>query len=249
MIRIEADDVAGLTGAQTAALVQRRLGLAAEVDDRPRLPLPAPLAELLPTGVARGSTITHHGSMAMVLAIVATVSAAGGHVALVEPAGRRGLDASLLAVSELGGDLSRVSVIGPVPDEHRVAVLRALLDGLDLVVAGPGRLGGLTPHQGQILRALARKSESTLLLTEGQKIEAADLATAARCIGVEGLGWGRGVVRTQVYQVLLAPRGGQLVNGVIRSAPGPAGRIVWSLDTAAAAAPPARPRLLREAGT
>ncbi|MGW5312885.1 hypothetical protein ACWEQ0_23755 [Nocardia thailandica] len=249
VIRIDAEDVAGLSGVQTAAMVRQRLGRAAEVDTRPRLPLPAPIAELLPAGVVRGSTIAHHGSMTLVLGIVAAVSAAGGHVALVEPTDRPTIALGLLAVAELGGDLGKVAVIGPVREDH-VPVVHTLLDGVDLVVAGPGRAGGLAPRSARILQARARKCESTLLLTEGQRVEAADLATAARCVGFEGLGRGRGVIRTQLHQVMLAPRGGRTVGGVIRSAPGAGGRIEWSLEDAAdLTAPMPRPRLLRETGT
>ena len=62
--------------APVGRLANIRLGRPAEVDTRLRLPLPAPIAEL-PAGVVRGSTIAHHGSMTLVLGIVA--ACAGPH--------------------------------------------------------------------------------------------------------------------------------------------------------------------------
>ena len=108
MIRIDAADVAGLTSAQTAAMLAQRLGRADDLS-RARMPLPSALAQLLPAGVAAGSTIAHTGSTLPVQAMAAAVTAAGQHVALVAPTGRPDTAWSLLAVHELGGDLRRLA--------------------------------------------------------------------------------------------------------------------------------------------
>ena len=64
--------------------------------------------------------------------MVAAVTAAGGHAAIVgQP------DMGLLAAVEMGADLSRLAVI-PDPGADPVEVAAVLMDGMDLVVLGLG---------------------------------------------------------------------------------------------------------------
>lgn len=72
------------------------------------IPTPTPLSELLPHGaLARGTTLSITGAGSLLVGLVAAVSAAGHHVALIgQP------KFGLLAVHEHGGDLSKVAFSG-----------------------------------------------------------------------------------------------------------------------------------------
>jgi hypothetical protein len=73
------------------------------------IPVPLPMAELLPHGaLARGTTLFVTGAGSVLVGLVAAASAAGHHVAVI---GQPKL--GLLAVHEQGGDLSRVALVDP----------------------------------------------------------------------------------------------------------------------------------------
>ena len=96
------------------------------------LPVPESLAELLPDSLPRGTVAVLSGARSLPLRMVAAVTAAGGHAAIVgQP------DVGLLAAVEMGADLSRLAVI-PDPGADPVEVAAVLMDGLDLVVLGLG---------------------------------------------------------------------------------------------------------------
>lgn len=92
--------------------------------------------------------------------MVAAVTAAGGHAAIVgQPR------AGLLAAAEMGADLSRIAVI-PDPGADPVEVAAVLLDGLDLVVLDLG--GRSVPGaRARAVTARARQKGCTLLVTGG----------------------------------------------------------------------------------
>ena len=95
-------------------------------DALPDQPLPGALPRLLP----RGTVAVLSGARSLPLSMVAAVTAAGGHAAIVgQP------DVGLLAAVEMGADLSRLAVI-PDPGADPVEVAAVLMDGLDLVVLG-----------------------------------------------------------------------------------------------------------------
>lgn len=101
-----------------------------------------------------GAALLEHGSMTVPLSIVAAVSDVGRHVALVAPTGRAGLGVCLLAVAELGGDLSGVAVIGPVP---QLRCRSCTPCSTVSTWSSPDPAGS------------ARKTEATLLLAEEQR--------------------------------------------------------------------------------
>jgi hypothetical protein len=118
--------------------------------------LPGTLAEGLPKGVVAVLT----GARSLPLSMVAAVTAAGGHAAIVgQPR------AGLLAAAEMGADLSRIAVI-PDPGADPVEVAAVLLDGLDLVVLD---LAGRTVPgaRARAVTARARQKGCTLLVTGG----------------------------------------------------------------------------------
>ncbi|WP_163765119.1 hypothetical protein [Mycolicibacterium parafortuitum] len=124
------------------------------------LPMPDSLAEVLPDSLPRGTVAVASGARSLQLSMVAAVTAAGGHVAIIgQP------DVGLLAAAEMGADLSRIAVI-PEPGADPVEVAAVLMDGMDLVVLG---LGGRTVPVGRARAVVARARQRgcTLLVTDG----------------------------------------------------------------------------------
>jgi hypothetical protein len=158
--------------------------------------LPPWLAESLPAPLPRGSVAVLSGARSLLLSVVASVTAAGGNVAIVgQP------DIGLLAAAEMGADLSRLAVI-PDPGTDPVEVAAVLIDGMDLVVLG---LGGrkVPPTRARAVVARARNKGCTLLVTDGDW-QGAPTRLAARVCDYELTagsrpGFGRiGRVRLQV---------------------------------------------------
>ena len=148
------------------------------------LPLPESLAELLPTSLPRGTVAVLSGARSLSLSLVAAVTAAGGHAAIVgQP------DVGLLAAVEMGADLSRLAVV-PDPGGDPVEVAAVLMDGLDLVVLG---LGGrsVAPTRARAVTARARQKGCTLLVTDGDW-PGASARLDARVCGYEVTGAGSG---------------------------------------------------------
>ncbi|WP_132471115.1 hypothetical protein [Rhodococcus sp. SMB37] len=144
------------------------------------LPVPEPLTELLPRGgLVRGTVVSVSGSASLLLGLVATVTAAGGHAAVI---GQRRL--GLLAAAEMGARLSRVAVI-PDPGPDPVEVAAVLLDGLDLVVLG---LGGMSvpPSRARVVAARVRSKGAVLVVTDGHW-NGAQVRLEAQVSGYEGL--------------------------------------------------------------
>lgn len=147
------------------------------------LPLPESLAGLLPTSLPRGTVAVVSGARSLPLSMVAAVTAAGGHAAIVgQP------DVGLLAAVEMGADLSRVAVV-PDPGADPVEVAAVLMDGMDLVVLGlSGR--SVTAGRARAVVARARQKGCTLLVTDGDW-QGASARLEARVCGYEVSGAGR----------------------------------------------------------
>lgn len=125
------------------------------------LPLPEINPETPPTTLPKGTVAVLSGARSLSLSMVAAVTAAGGHAAIVgQP------DIGLLAAVEMGADLSRVAVI-PEPGADPVEVAAVLMDGMDLVVLG---LGGrsVPATRARAVVARARQKGCTLLVTGGE---------------------------------------------------------------------------------
>lgn len=141
------------------------------------LPVPDSLAGLLPDGLPRGVVAVLSGARSLTVGLTASVSAAGGQVAVV------GLpDFGLLAAAEMGADLSRFAMI-PDPGTDPVEVAAVLADGMDLVVLGLA--GRSVPHtRARAVVARARQRGCTLLVTHGDW-QGASLRMHARVSGYE----------------------------------------------------------------
>jgi hypothetical protein len=165
------------------------------------LPLPESLTELLPAALPRGTVAVVAGARSLPLSMVAAVTAAGGHAAIVgQP------DVGLLAAVEMGADLSRLAVI-PEPGADPVEVAAVLMDGMDLVVLGlAGRSVSATRARAVVARA--RQKGCTLLVTGGDW-QGASARLEARVSGYDVTG-GSGNRRTpgcgRISRVRLAMR-------------------------------------------
>ena len=159
-----------------------------------------PKAELLPTSLPRGTVAVLSGARSLSLSMVAAVTAAGGHAAIVgQP------DVGLLAAVEMGADLSRIAVI-PEPGADPVEVAAVLMDGMDLVVLG---LGGRSVPAGRarVVVARARQKGCTLLVTGGDWQGASTRLEATVC-GYEITGAGRpGIGRISRVRLAMRAKG------------------------------------------
>jgi hypothetical protein len=160
-----------------------------------------PLPETLPASLPRGTVAVLSGARSLPLSMVAAVTAAGGHAAIVgQP------DVGLLAAVEMGADLSRLAVI-PEPGADPVEVAAVLMDGMDLVVLG---LGGrsVPATRARAVVARARQKGCTLLVTGGEW-QGASARLEARVSGYDVTG-GSGGRRTpgcgRISRVRLAMR-------------------------------------------
>lgn len=157
---------------------------AALPDSETLLPLPESLAGRLPGALPRGSVAVLSGARSLVLQMVAAITAAGGHAAIVgQP------DVGLLAAVEMGADLSRLAVV-PDPGADPVEVAAVLMDGMDLVVLGLGARS-IAPARARAVTARARQKGCTLLVTGGDW-PGAFARLDARVCGYEVTGAGSG---------------------------------------------------------
>jgi hypothetical protein len=167
--------------------------------DRPPLAVPTALTPLLPDGLRRGSTTAVLGSTSLVLAMIAAACTAREAWAAV--VGQPSL--GLLAAAQTGVALDRLAVV-PRPGVDAPTVVAALLDGIDVVVVGPGT--HLADADRRRLMARARDRGSVLLST-------APWAGAGTVLTVEGGRWtgvgeGDGRLRAHELHVTRTGRGG-----------------------------------------
>ncbi|MGW4246810.1 hypothetical protein [Nocardia sp. NPDC004722] len=199
---------------------------------REALPVPAALENLLPDGgLAKGSVVVYNGAGSLIAGLLAAVTGAGGHAAVV---GMPRL--GLLAAAEMGARLDRLAVV-PDPGPDPLEVASVLLDGLDLVVLG---LNGLAVPMSRtrVLAARARSKNSTLMVTNGSWSGSA-LHIDTRVTGYDGLGRGCGRLRTVRLDVSVRGRAAQPRSGHLTLSP-TTGRVEW-ITTPAAPRPAATP--------
>ncbi|SHG51457.1 hypothetical protein [Streptoalloteichus hindustanus] len=163
------------------------------------LPVRAELAAVLPWGgLRRGSTVAVRGSTSLLLATLAEATAAGSWAAVV---GMPGLGA--LAAAEAGAATNRLALV-PRPGDELVAVVAALLDGIDLVVvAEPERISPATTK-----RLSARARQRGAVLMPLGPWPAADLELSCADGRWSGLGAGHGYLREREILVRVSGRGG-----------------------------------------
>lgn len=184
------------------------------------LPVPAPLAELLPhRGLARGSTLRLDGVTSLRAGLLASVTGSGGWAAVV------GLPTlSLLAAAEMGADLRRIAVIQD-PGSDPVAVAAVLADGIDFVLLS---LAGadVPPSRARSVTARCRRNGTVLAFTGG-RWPTADLHLDARITAYRGLDPGYGRITGVDLEVRATARGQQARRGTVTLS-GRGGRVDWS---------------------
>jgi len=169
--------------------------------ERPALPVPDQLAQVLPDGLRRGATTAVLGSTSLVLTLLAHACSGGAWAAVVgQPT------IGLLAAAQAGVALDRLALV-PRPGAEAVGVLAALVDGVDVVVVGPGVTLGEADRRR--LSARARERGAVLLPTVAW-------AGASTVLTVEharwtGVGAGDGRLRTHSLRVSRTGRGSAAV--------------------------------------
>ncbi|ODU01779.1 MAG: hypothetical protein ABS81_19750 [Pseudonocardia sp. SCN 72-86] len=173
-------------------------------DDGRVLPVAPALARALPAGgLRRGSTVAVSaapGATSLLFALLAEASASGAWAGVV---GRPDLGA--LAAAEAGIRLDRLALV-PDPGRDLVAVVAALVDGLDLVAVAGHERAGVRAADRQRLAARARQ-RGTVLIALGSW-PGADLELTCTRPSWEGLvGGGAGRLRTRRTEVRVRGRG------------------------------------------
>ncbi len=163
------------------------------------LPVLPALRELLPAGgLRRGSTVAVlPGVTSVLLALLAGPSTEGSWCAVV---GMPGLGA--LAAAELGIALDRLALV-PHPGPDWPAVVAALLDGFDVVVAAPA--GPVAASVASRLAARARQRGSVLM--PYARWGGADLVLESPGGGWQGLDDGYGVLTRRELAITVRGRG------------------------------------------
>jgi hypothetical protein len=191
--------------------------------ERSLLPVAGPLTGLLPWGgLRRGSTVSVHGSTALLLALVAEASRSGSWCALVGLPG-----VGLAAADEAGLDLARTAVV-PRPGPRSAGVVAALVDGVDVVVLG----GASAWRAGDRQRLTARVRQKGAVLVPVGAWPGADVelhATGGTWSGLLGDGAGR--LRSRRVHLRCAARGRARDRRDDVLLPGPEGRVVEVPDT------------------
>ncbi|ADG74935.1 hypothetical protein Cfla_2040 [Cellulomonas flavigena DSM 20109] len=183
----------------TATTSLRRTSLL--TSERPPLPVPPPLAGLLPDGLRRGATTAVLGSTSLALGVLAHACAAGAWAVVV---GQPRL--GLLAAAQAGVDLARFALV-PAPGTDAALVLAALVDGIDVVLVGPD--APLADADRRRLSARARERGTALLTT--LPWPGATVVLDAGPARWSGVGAGAGRLRTCEVQVRRTGRGSAAV--------------------------------------
>lgn len=216
------DDGQAETPTAPAAAPQRPVEQVSDGDARLRqrvLPVPPPLAELLPDGGLPIGVIRYVGSAGPVLGITAAVTAAGLPVVWC---GVPQLNSH--AVHEMSGDLGRLYFV-PDPGSEPARVVEILVEGFPLVLSGPAGMD-VPPSRSRAILARARESGCSLIMAGGPRWEGTGLDIQATLTKAEGLRQGAGRVRSLSFAVRARSKAGLRV-GEIAHRPGPGESVEW----------------------
>lgn len=150
----------------------------------PGVPVPGSVAGLLPGGVLPAGRVTAvAGSATLRVGLLAAATAAGVRCAVVGWP-----ELGVAAVAEQGGRLDCLALV-PDPGPDPAAVVSVLLDGLDLVLLGPG-VASVAPSRARVLAGRVRAAGAVLLVGPGWP--GAELGLVGRHCRYGGLGSGAG---------------------------------------------------------
>ncbi|MBD9699827.1 hypothetical protein IGS67_10025 [Flavimobilis sp. GY10621] len=164
--------------------------------ERPPLPVPPALADVLPEGLRRGTVTQVTGSAALVLEMLAHVETqrvALGDEPWTAVVGCPAL--GLVAAAEAGVSLDRLLLV-PTPGLEAATVLAALVDGVDIVVIGDV---GLTEADRRRLVARARERGVAILAVRPWPGARAVLEVTG--VRWRGIGAGEGRLRSRELHV------------------------------------------------
>lgn len=184
------------------------------------LPVPPPIADLLPRGgLTCGTVVSVDGAASVLIGLLATVTAGGGHAAVI---GMPKLEL-LAGVDRQGAHLAKIGLV-PKPEASAIEVAAILLEGHDLVVLGlSGQL--VSPSRARAVIARARSKGAVLVVTNGHW-DGPDLRIESRVFGYSGIGQGHGRVTAVQLEVAAAGRGFQRRIGRMEIS-GDAGSVTW----------------------
>ncbi|WP_314038492.1 hypothetical protein [Dietzia sp. CH92] len=170
------------TGVAASAPVARpTAGPAAAV---PGVAVPESVAHLVPGGVLPAGRVTAvSGSATLRVGLLAAATASGARCAVVGWP-----ELGVAAVAEQGGRLDCLALV-PDPGPDPAAVVSVLLDGLDLVLLGPG-VAAVAPSRARVIAGRVRAAGAVLLVGPGWP--GAELTLAGRPCRYGGLGAGAG---------------------------------------------------------
>ena len=150
----------------------------------PGVAVPTSVAHLLPGGVLPAGRVTAvSGSATLRVGLLAAATAAGARCAVVGWP-----ELGVAAVAEQGGRLDCLALV-PDPGPDPAAVVSVLLDGLDLVLLGPG-VATVAPSRARVLAGRVRAAGAVLLVGAGWP--GAELTLVGRHCRYGGLGSGAG---------------------------------------------------------
>jgi len=166
------------------------------------LPLSPTLETMFPTGLRRGATISVSGGQGTTSVAFSVAAAASAHGAWCAAVGFA--DLGLVALAEMGIDLSRLALVPDIPPAQWVTVVGALLDAVDvLLVRPPAHL-----KLGDARRLIARARErGTVFVPVGRWTESAEVRLVVDGSRWEGTGAGDGHLRVRRLDVRGGGRG------------------------------------------
>lgn len=188
---------------------------------RPPFPVVEPLAPLLPGGgLRRGSVIAVHGSLSLLLALLAAATAQGAWAAVIGVG-----DLGVLAAAEAGVVVRRLALV-PRPGPDPAPIAAALLDGVGLVaLAGADRM----PAGARRSLAARARQRGSVLLPLG-RWPGADVELDCRTEAWHGAEDGYGRLRSREVVVRAVGRGAAARPRAARLLlPGPGGAVTEAL--------------------
>ncbi len=206
------------------------------------IPVPGGLGEALPEGgLPRGGVVACTGRSTPLLGLLAAVTAAGEWVAVI---GQPQL--GLLAFTEMNGDLTRLAHIPDLKGEDPLTIAAVLLDGVDVVVLDVA--GDAPPSRMRAVLARLRSHDGVLVVT-GPGWARPDLEIRCELAEYDGLGRGRGRLRTMTFDIQVTGRTTRRPRTTrVQLAGTGAQRCNWTRQNPAAAAVPAAPTSIARTG-
>ncbi|GAB4590135.1 hypothetical protein Ntsu_79670 [Nocardia sp. IFM 10818] len=162
------------------------------------LRVPGDLGDLLPAGGLVRGTMVACPRGAVLCALLAAVTDAGAHAAVVRDP-RRNVQVGALAAWEAGSALDRLAFVDVTAD-RALEMVHVLAGGLSLIVLDMPDLR-IQPHTLDVLRSQIQSTKAVLVATGGEWPRRPQLVIRTHPVAVTGLGRGTGRVQSVEYRV------------------------------------------------